>query len=146
MTSALVLALLPILLLSFGTPIVLILLVASIAGLLLLTSVPLTAVPQMMFGSIDKVALLAVPFFLFAGEIFSHGGVSDRLIRWVQSIVGGVRGSIALTTVGTCEFFGAISGSSPATVAAIGKTMYPALLAGGSTGNSHSACSLLVEP
>jgi C4-dicarboxylate transporter, DctM subunit len=131
MTASIVLGVLPIALLLCGTPIVLILLAASIAGLLLLTSVPLSAVPQMMFGSIDKFALLAVPFFLFAGEIFAQGGVSDRLIRWVQSLFGGVRGSIALTTVGTCEFFGAISGSSPATVAAIGKTMYPALRAGG---------------
>ena len=72
-----------------------------------------------------------MPFFIFAGEILSHGGISERLIRWVQSLFGGVRGSLALTTVGTCEFFGAISGSSPATVAAIGKTMYPALRSGG---------------
>ena len=130
MTSSLVLVVLPIALLLCGFPIVLILLVTSIAGLFL-TGVPISAVPQMMFGSIDKVSLLAVPFFIFAGEIFSHGGVSERLIRWVQSIFGGVRGSLALTTVGTCEFFGAISGSSPATVAAIGKTMYPALRDGG---------------
>src|SRR3989442_4939975 len=94
-------------------------------------TVPFTVVPQTMFGSIDKFALLAVPFFIFAGEVMGQGGISDRLIRWVQSMFGGVRGSLALTTVGTCEFFGAISGSSPATVAAVGRIMYPALRADG---------------
>ena len=118
---------LPLLLLAAGTPIFIILLVTAIVALYFFMHVPLTAVPQTMFGSLDKVSLLAVPFFIFAGEILSHGGLSQRLIRWVQSVLGGVRGSLALTTVGTCEFFGAISGSSPATVAAIGRTMYPAL-------------------
>src|SRR5207247_10824680 len=55
------------------------------------------------------------------------GGISARLIRWMQSVFGGFRGSLALATVGSCEFFGAISGSSPATVAAVGRLMYPAL-------------------
>jgi len=118
---------LPLALLAAGTPIFIILLVTAIIALYFFMQVPLTAVPQTMFGSLDKVSLLAVPFFIFAGEILSHGGLSQRLIRWVQSLLGGVRGSLALTTVGTCEFFGAISGSSPATVAAIGRTMYPAL-------------------
>jgi C4-dicarboxylate transporter, DctM subunit len=122
---------LPFVLLIAGMPIFIILLTTAILSLLLVMNVPLAAVPQMMFGSIDKFSLLAVPFFIFAGEILSHGGISERLIRWVQSLFGGVRGSLALTTVGTCEFFGAISGSSPATVAAIGKTLYPALRKGG---------------
>jgi C4-dicarboxylate transporter DctM subunit len=122
---------LPFLLLLAGMPIFLILLVTATLALALVMNVPLTAVPQMMFGSIDKFSLLAVPFFIFAGEILSNGGISERLMRWVQSIFGGVRGSVALTTVGTFEFFGAISGSSPATVAAVGKTLYPALREGG---------------
>ncbi len=122
---------LPFAMLIAGMPIFLILLMTAMLALAFLMNVPLAAAPQTMFGSIDKFSLLAVPFFIFAGEIMSHGGVSERLIRWVQSIMGGVRGSVALTTVGTCEVFGAISGSSPATVAAIGKTLYPALRAGG---------------
>jgi C4-dicarboxylate transporter DctM subunit len=118
---------LPFILLLAGMPIFLILLVTTMLALVLVMNVPLAAVPQMMFGSIDKFSLLAVPFFIYAGEILSNGGISERLMRWVQSIFGGVRGSVALTTVGTFEFFGAISGSSPATVAAVGKTLYPAL-------------------
>jgi C4-dicarboxylate transporter, DctM subunit len=124
-------AVIPFALLALGMPIFLILLVTVVVLLAFFVNVPYTVMPQMMFGSIDKFALLAVPFFLFAGEVMGQGGISDRLIRWVQSMFGGVRGSLALTTVGTCEFFGAISGSSPATVAAVGRIMYPALRAGG---------------
>jgi C4-dicarboxylate transporter DctM subunit len=122
---------LPFVLLFAGMPIFIILLVTSMLSLAFVMNVPLTAVPQMMFGAIDKFSLLAVPFFIFAGEILSNGGISERLMRWVESLLGAVRGSVALTTVGTCEFFGAISGSSPATVAAVGKTLYPALRQGG---------------
>jgi C4-dicarboxylate transporter, DctM subunit len=125
------LALIPFTLLALGLPIFLILLVTVIVMLAVFVDVPFTVVPQTMFGSIDKFALLAVPFFIFAGEVMGQGGISDRLIRWMQSMFGGIRGSLALTTVGTCEFFGAISGSSPATVAAVGRIMYPALRAGG---------------
>jgi C4-dicarboxylate transporter DctM subunit len=124
-------ALIPFTLLALGVPIFLILLVTVIVLLAFFMTVPFTVVPQMMFGSIDKFALLAVPFFIFAGEVMGQGGISERLIRWVQSLFGGVRGSLALTTVATCEFFGAISGSSPATVAAVGRIMYPALRADG---------------
>jgi C4-dicarboxylate transporter DctM subunit len=122
---------LPFVLLFAGMPIFVILLSTAMLALVLVMNVPLGAVPQMMFGSIDKFSLLAVPFFIFAGEILSNGGISERLMRWVQAIFGGVRGGVALTTVGTFEFFGAISGSSPATVAAVGKTLYPALRQGG---------------
>lgn len=121
-----VLGTLPLALLAAGLPIFLVLVVASLAGVVVM-EVPLNAVPQMMLGSLDKFSLLAVPLFIYAGAVFSAGGISGRLIRWVQAIFGGVRGSLALTTVGTYEFFGAISGSSVATVAAIGKSLYPAL-------------------
>ena len=76
-----------------------------------------------MFGSVDKFALMQFHFYL-AGEIMGHGGLSKRIVAWVLSIIGGVRGSLALTTVGTCTVFGAISGSSPATVAAVGRLLY----------------------
>jgi C4-dicarboxylate transporter DctM subunit len=125
------LALIPFTLLALGLPIFVILLVTVIVLLAFFMNVPFTVVPQTMFGSIDKFALLAVPFFIFAGEVMGKGGISERLIRWVQSMFGGLRGTLALTTVGTCEFFGAISGSSPATVAAVGRLMYPALRAAG---------------
>jgi len=126
-----VLTLFPIALLFLGFPIFIILLATvSVAGLLFM-NVPMTLVPQIMFGSLDKFTLLAVPLFIFAGEIMSAGGISKRIIACIQSIFGHLRGGVALSTVVTCEFFGAVSGSSPATVAAVGRLMYPALLKAG---------------
>jgi C4-dicarboxylate transporter DctM subunit len=80
-----------------------------------------------MFSSIDKYALLAVPFFIFAGDLMGKGGVSERLVRWVTSMIGGVRGSLPLTALGTTTVFGAISGSTAATVAAVGGLTYQRL-------------------
>src|SRR6185436_6678667 len=70
---------------------------------------------------------LAVPFFIYAGELMSRGSVAQRLVDFVQEGVGSVRGSLAVTTVGTSAIFGAISGASAACVATIGKVMYPAM-------------------
>ena len=122
-----VMAFMPVGLLILGFPIFIILLVTSAVILLFFMQVPLTAVHQVMFGSVDKFALMAVPFFIFAGELMGMGGISQRIINWVLSLIGGMRGSLPLTTVGTCTIFGAISGSSPATVAAVGRLMYPSL-------------------
>jgi C4-dicarboxylate transporter DctM subunit len=122
-----VMVLVPIGLLVLGFPIFLVLLATVMVLLLGFMDLPLTVVPQIMFGSIDKFSLLAVPFFIFAGELMGRGGISKRIVDWVLTIFGGVRGSLGLTTVGTCEFFGAISGSSPATVAAVGRLLYPSL-------------------
>jgi len=116
--------LVPVGLLLLGFPIFIILLATSLIVLLFFMEIPLPAVHQVMFGSVDKFALMAVPFFIFAGELMGIGGISKRIIDWVLSIIGWVRGSLALTTVGTCTIFGAISGSSPATVAAVGRLMY----------------------
>lgn len=117
----------PLALLLLGFPLYIILLTTSALVLLFFMNVPLTAVHQVMFGSIDKFALIAVPFFLFAGEIMGVGGMSKRIVDWVLAILGNVRGCRGLTTVGACTVFGAISGSSVATVAAVGRLMYPSL-------------------
>jgi C4-dicarboxylate transporter, DctM subunit len=123
-----VLAGLPILMLVLGFPIYLIFFVSALVVLLLFMSVPLEIVVQQAFGSIDQFSLMAVPFFLFAGEVMGRGGMSRRLINWFMAMFGGVRGSLGYVTVASCEFFGSISGSSPATVAALGKILYPALM------------------
>jgi C4-dicarboxylate transporter, DctM subunit len=85
---------------------------------------PATVMHQVMFSSIDKYALLAVPFFIFAGDLMGRGGVSRRLVRWVTSMIGGVRGSLPFTALGTVTVFSAISGSTAATVAAVGGLTY----------------------
>ena len=77
-----------------------------------------------MFSSIDKFALLAVPFFIFAGDLMGRGGVSRRLVRWVLSMLGGMRGGLPMTALGTTAVFSAVSGSTAATVAAVGSLTY----------------------
>ena len=117
-------AVVPVALLLLGFPIFVILLATSAIVLLLFAPVPATAVHINMFGSVDKFALMAVPFFIFAGDLMGRGGISRRIVAWVLAAIGGVRGSLALTAVGTSTVFGAISGSSPATVAAVGRLLY----------------------
>ena len=90
--------------------------------------VSMEVVVQGLTGTINKLALLAVPGFIFAGGVMGEGGMSARLIRWISAFLGRVPGGMALTTVAAAETFGAISGSSSATVAALGKILYPALL------------------
>ena len=117
----------PLALLLLGFPIFVILLASAACLLLFFMHVPLVAAHQAMFGSIDKYALLAVPFFIFAGEVMGAGGMSKRILDWCMSFMGGLRGAQGLTTVGASTVFGAISGSAPATVAAIGRFTYPTL-------------------
>jgi C4-dicarboxylate transporter, DctM subunit len=119
-----VMVILPLTLLALGLPIFLVLLTTDIVVLLFFVPVPPTLIHQVMFGSIDKVALLAVPFFIFAGELMSRGGVSRRLLNLVNAMIGGVRGSLPLTALGTATVFGAISGATVATVAAVGTLTY----------------------
>jgi C4-dicarboxylate transporter, DctM subunit len=122
-----VMALLPVALLVAGFPFFLVLLATATVALLFFAGVPATAAHQVMFGALDKYALLAVPFFLFAGDLLGRGGVSVRLVRWVQSIIGRVRGSLPFTSLGTAVVFSAISGSTAATVAAVGSLTYKRL-------------------
>ncbi len=119
--------LLPIVLLMLGFPIFVILMVSSVITMVWFIDLPLTMIQTELFGSVDNYKLIAVPFFIYAGAIMAQGGISRRLVDWVLSILGGIRGSLALTMVGACTVFGAISGSSPATVAAVGGMLYPSL-------------------
>jgi C4-dicarboxylate transporter, DctM subunit len=125
--TALTLILLPVILLVAGVPIYVALIAAASAGLLVSGTASLDAIEIALFGSLDNFPLLAVPLFIFAGEVMGRGGLARRLIAWVLSIIGGVRGSLALATIGSAELFGAMSGSSVGCVAAIGRLMVPAL-------------------
>jgi C4-dicarboxylate transporter DctM subunit len=118
-------ALLPFALLLLGFPIFLLLLVTSFVMLTFFFPVPMTAIHLTIFNSLNKYALLAVPFFIFAGDLMSRGGISTRLLRWVASLVGGFRGSIPMTSLGFAALFGAISGVTTAATAAIGTLTYP---------------------
>jgi C4-dicarboxylate transporter DctM subunit len=122
-----VMALMPVVLLVAGFPFFLVLLATVTIALLFFAGVPTTAAHQVMFSSLDKYALLAVPFFIFAGDLLGRGGVSVRLVRWVQSIIGRMRGSLPFTSLGSAVVFSAVSGSTAATVAAIGGLTYKRL-------------------
>jgi C4-dicarboxylate transporter DctM subunit len=84
-----------------------------------------------MFSAVDTFPLMAVPFFILAGAVMEGGGLSRRIIDFVKTLVGGFPGGLAIVTIVACAFFGAISGSSPATVAAIGSIMIPYMVAEG---------------
>jgi C4-dicarboxylate transporter DctM subunit len=118
-------ALLPFALLLLGFPIFLLLLATSFVVMIFFFPVPLTAIHQIIFNSLNKYALLAVPFFIFAGDLMSRGGISTRLLRFVAAMIGGFRGSIPLTSLGFAALFGAISGVTTAATAAIGTLTYP---------------------
>ncbi|MFN0301018.1 MAG: TRAP transporter large permease [Burkholderiales bacterium] len=113
-----------------GIPLWMIFLTLAISGMAW-KGVSMDVVIQGLTGSINKLVLLSVPGFIFAGGVMGQGGMSARLINWISALLGRVPGGLPLTTVAAAEVFGAISGSSSATVAALGKILYPALLKGG---------------
>jgi C4-dicarboxylate transporter, DctM subunit len=118
---------LPTFLLVFGFPVFIVLLAAAAAAVLIFMDLPVAALHQSMFGVVDAFALLAIPFFIYAGELMGRGSVARRIVDVVNETTGPVRGKVGLTTVGTNAIFGAISGSAPATVATVGKLMLPSL-------------------
>jgi C4-dicarboxylate transporter, DctM subunit len=122
---------LPIALLILGFPIFLILLVTSMVAAVAVVHVATEQIQTSMFGSLDSFPLLAVPFFVLAGEIMAQGGIARRIIAMVMAMVGGVRGSLAVTTVAASELFGAMSHTAVGTVVAMGRMIYPELKAGG---------------
>jgi C4-dicarboxylate transporter DctM subunit len=101
---------------------------ASFAALAVGQTAPLLVVVQRMFTGLDSTVLLAIPMFIFAGRIMSDGGISKRIINLSYSVVGWIPGSLGIVTVISCMFFAAISGSAPATVAAIGGIMVPTMI------------------
>ena len=81
-----------------------------------------------MFTSCDSFPLMAIPFFVLSGALMEGGGLSKRLVGFFDTLVGHFTGGLAIVTVVACLFFGAISGSAPATVAAIGTIMVPSMI------------------
>ena len=122
---------LPVILLCIGFPIYLILLLTSLVAVLFVADVQTTVIQTNMFGSLDSFPLLAIPFFILAGEIMGQGGIARRVIVWVSALTGSVRGSLPMTTIASSELFGAMSHTAVGTVAAVGRLVYPALKSGG---------------
>jgi C4-dicarboxylate transporter DctM subunit len=126
-----VMTLLPAALLLLGFPIYVTLLTTCAVVIMLFYSIPATALPQVMFGALDNSVLLAVPFFILAGEIMGTGGISGRLVSWSRSLLGGIKAGLPITTIATCVVFGAISGSSAATVASVGRITFKPMVEAG---------------
>lgn len=120
-----------IVLLFAGVPIAVILGVTTAFSLAFYTNTPLHIITQQLFNALDKFVLLAIPFFILAGSIMTRGGIARRLINFVNALVGWFPGGLAMAGILACIFFAAISGSSPATVVAIGSIMIPALIKAG---------------
>lgn len=118
------------LLIVLSVPIAVSLGISSLIGLWY-SGVDFNMLAPTIYSSISKFSLLAIPFFILAGLIMEKVGISRRLIFFAQTILGGLRGGLALTTVVVAVFFAAISGSGPATVAALGVILLPAMVAQG---------------
>jgi C4-dicarboxylate transporter DctM subunit len=130
MTTAIIFALLIALMLT-GMPISIALGLTVLTFLFFLTSVPIEAVALKLFTGIENFEIMAIPFFILAGNFLTHGGVAKRMINFATSMVGHWYGGLGLAGVMACALFAAISGSSPATVIAIGSILMPAMIAQG---------------
>jgi C4-dicarboxylate transporter DctM subunit len=117
----------PAILLVLGVPIFLVLLATCLVIVLFIADVPTETVQTFLFSGLDNFPLMAVPFFVLAGEIMAQGGIARRVVVWVMALVGGVRGSLAVTTVAASEVFGAMAHTAVGTVVAMGRMLYPSL-------------------
>lgn len=112
-----------------GIPIAFALLVCSALFLIITDMRPLIVVPQRVMAGLDSFPLLAIPLFILMGNLMESAGLSRRLIDLINMLVGRLQGALGLVTVLACAMFGALTGSAPAAVAAIGAIMIPAMLA-----------------
>src|SRR5512140_2958222 len=95
-----------------------------------MTNVPTESVALKLFTGIDNFEIMAIPFFILAGNFLTHGGVARRMINFATSMVGHWHGGLGIAGVMACALFAAVSGSSPATVVAIGSIILPAMVKG----------------
>ena len=91
-------------------------------------NLPWLVVAQQIYAALDKYPLVAIPFFILAGNLMEAGGISERLVEFAKSLVGGVQGGLAMTCVITCMIFAAVAGSSVATTFAVGAILIPAMV------------------
>jgi C4-dicarboxylate transporter, DctM subunit len=114
-----------------GMPISISLGLTVLTFLFTMTQVPLESVALKLFSGIEKFEIMAIPFFILAGNFLTHGGVARRMMNFATSMVGHWYGGLALAGVVACALFAAVSGSSPATVVAIGSILLPGMIKAG---------------
>ncbi len=130
MNALVIFSLLAVLMLT-GMPISISLGLTVLTFLFTMTQVPLESVALKLFTGIEKFEIMAIPFFILAGNFLTHGGVAKRMINFATSMVGHWYGGLGLAGVMACALFAAVSGSSPATVVAIGSILLPAMVKAG---------------
>src|SRR3977135_3768238 len=130
MSAALIFTLLFALMLT-GMPISISLGLTVLTFLFTLTKVPVEAVALKLFTGIEKFEIMAIPFFILAGNFLTHGGVAKRMIAFATSLVGHWYGGLALAGIVSCAMFALVCGSSVATVVAIGSIILPAMVNAG---------------
>ncbi|MBF0388468.1 MAG: TRAP transporter large permease subunit [Desulfamplus sp.] len=127
MSGLIIFTLLALLMLT-GMPISISLGLTVLTYLFTMTTVPIESVAMKLFTGIEKFEIMAIPFFILAGNFLTHGGVAKRMINFATALVGHLTGGLALGGVLACALFAAVSGSSPATVVAIGSILLPAMV------------------
>ncbi len=130
MNAAIIFGLLLALMLT-GMPISISLGLTVLTFLFTMTQVPIESVALKLFTGIEKFEIMAIPFFILAGNFLTHGGVARRMINFASAMVGHFYGGLGLAGVLACALFAAVSGSSPATVVAIGSILLPAMVKAG---------------
>jgi len=126
--NAMIIFVLLLVLMLTGMPISISLGLTVLTFLFTMTTVPIESVALKLFTGIEKFEIMAIPFFILAGNFLTHGGVARRMINFASSMVGHWHGGLALAGVMACALFAAVSGSSPATVVAIGSIILPAMV------------------
>ena len=127
MTALIIFAILAVLLLT-GMPVSIALGLTVFSFLFGFTDIPMDSIALKLFTGIEKFEIMAIPFFILAGNFLTHGGVARRMIRFATSMVGHWYGGMGMAAVLACALFAAISGSSPATVMAVGSILIPAMV------------------
>ncbi len=128
---AIVLFIIFVVLMAVGVPIAISMAASSILYMIMFVDIPLVVIAQQMLAGVNKYTLLAIPFFMIAGSLMEHGGISRRLVDFCKVLLGRIPGGLALVTIVACELFAAMTGAGAATVAAIGTFMIPAMVADG---------------
>ena len=152
MNSLIIFVLLIVLMLT-GMPISISLGLTVLTFLFTMTDVPIQSVALKLFTGIEKFEIMAIPFFILAGNLLTHGGVARRMIRFATSMLGHFYGGLGLAGVMACALFAAVSGSSPACVVAIGSVILPAMVKQGFPKNfgagvitTSGALGILIPP
>src|SRR6187455_2226510 len=114
-----------------GMPVSISLGLTVLTFLFLMTDIPITSVALKLFTGIEKFEIMAIPFFILAGNFLTHGGVARRMIDFATSLIGHWHGGLALAGIVACAMFALVCGSSVATVVAIGSILLPAMVKAG---------------